>query len=136
MSAATAGAAVLAVLGAGMVALAVASGGGEEPSPRRAAATPAPSLTAARDDGRAVWVAQGCGSCHALEAAGASGVLGPDLGEVLRGMPRAAIRRSIVVPAAGGSPGYGTGAMPEDYASRMSERELDRLVAFLDRAAG
>jgi hypothetical protein len=26
--------------------------------------------------------------------------------------------------------------MPEDYASRMSEAELDRLVAFLRRGAG
>jgi mono/diheme cytochrome c family protein len=122
-----AAAAALAVLG-----LADADGGSSAPSstPDRSSSAPA---TPARHDGEAVWVAQGCGSCHTLAAAGSTGVVGPDLDQTLRGMPAADIRTSIVDPSAVAAAGYGTGTMPEDYASRMSEAELDRLVAFLRR---
>jgi cytochrome c oxidase subunit 2 len=121
-----------------MAALALSGGGdddGRAAAPRTAAA-PAPSPTAARATGEAVWVAQGCGSCHTLAAAGATGTIGPDLGATLRGVPPAAIRQSIVLPGAAAPPGWSPGAMPEDYASRMTRAELDRLVAYLDRAAG
>jgi len=87
--------------------------------------------SAAVHPGVRVWAAHGCGSCHAFAPAGATGTLGPDLRRTLRGAPAAVIRRAIVDPSASASRGYGTGAMPEDYARRMSRRELDRLVAFL-----
>ena len=79
-------------------------------------------------------MAQGCGSCHTLAAANAHGTFGPDLGASLAGTPAAAIRRSIVDPGAEAAAGYETGMMPEDYATRITPRDLDRLVAFL-RAA-
>jgi cytochrome c553 len=91
--------------------------------------------SAAANPGFRVWAAHGCGSCHTFAAAGATGTLAPDLRQTLRGAPSAVIRRAIVEPAASASPGYGTGMMPEDYAKRMSRRELDHLVAFIARGA-
>ena len=92
--------------------------------------------SAAADPGFRVWAAQGCGSCHTFAPAGATGTLAPDLRQTLRGAPAAVIRRAIVEPSASASPGYGTGMMPEDYARRMSRRELDRLVAFIAQGTG
>lgn len=86
-------------------------------------------------DGLAVWTAQGCGSCHTLAAANAKGVIGPDLGATLKGMPAAYIRTSIVDPNANAAPGWETGTMPEDYAKRISPGDLDLLVAFLRASA-
>jgi mono/diheme cytochrome c family protein len=116
--------AVLLAAGAGMLGVAVAGTDG------RADRAPAPPAR----DGAAVWAAQGCGSCHALAAANATGDVAPHLDRALRGMPAAAIRTSIVAPGAEASPGWTPGAMPEDYASRMRPEELARLVGFLDRA--
>jgi mono/diheme cytochrome c family protein len=81
--------------------------------------------------GLAVWVAQGCGSCHTLAAANAHGTFGPDLASSLAGTPAASIRRSIVAPNAESAAGYTAGMMPDDFASRIAPRDLDRLVAFL-----
>ena len=51
-------------------------------------------------------------------------------------MPRAYIRQLDRRPErARRRPGYGTGAMPEDYAARIEPAELDALVAFLARSA-
>jgi mono/diheme cytochrome c family protein len=111
-------------------------GGGDDSADgtRPASSGPAPTVAKA-DPGLGVWAAQGCGSCHAFAAAGASGTFGPDLGQTLRGAPPAIIRRAIVDPGAAAAPGYGRGMMPEDYARRMSAADLDRLVAFIDRGA-
>jgi mono/diheme cytochrome c family protein len=97
-------------------------------------ATPAATVEHARD-GLAVWVAQGCGSCHTFAAANAHGDIGPDLGSSLTGAPASYIRESIVAPSAHAAPGYTTGMMPEDYASRIAPSELDRLVSFLQANA-
>jgi hypothetical protein len=40
-----------------------------------------------------------------------------------------------VDPSAEAAPGYGTGAMPSDYATLIEPAELDALVAFLARSA-
>jgi mono/diheme cytochrome c family protein len=123
---------------AGLALLAAAAAlcgcGGDDGDGQRATRRPAAAASTA-DPGLRVWAAQGCGSCHTFAAAGASGTFGPDLGETLRGAPRAIIRRAIVEPGEAAAPGYGTGMMPEDYERRMSAAELDRLVAFIDRGA-
>jgi mono/diheme cytochrome c family protein len=114
-----------------LAAAALAAGcGGDDDSGDRAA-TKASGRAAPADPGLRVWAAQGCGSCHALAAAGARGTFGPDLAQTLQGTPATVIRRGIVDPSVSASPGYATGMMPEDYARRMSGRELDQLVAFL-----
>ena len=95
----------------------------------------APATAGQAADGRTVWLAQGCGSCHTLAAANAHGDIGPDLGASLKGAPASYIRQSIVDPNAHAAAGYSIGAMPEDYASRLTPAELDRLVGFLRESA-
>jgi cytochrome c oxidase subunit 2 len=110
-----------------MAVLAFTTGGdGEENAAPPPAAKPAGPAA-----GLAVWVAQGCGGCHTLAAANAHGTIGPDLAASLQGMPASYIRKSIVDPNANAAAGYSTGAMPEDYASRIAPDDLDRLVSFL-----
>jgi mono/diheme cytochrome c family protein len=128
--AATGVAVVLVAGAAALAALGLADDGEEEPPAASRARSTALPPTQARADGKAVWVAQGCGSCHRLTAAGSTGDIGPDL-DALRGAPASYIRTSIVDPAAASAPGFSPGAMPEDYASRISPAELDRLVAFI-----
>ena len=72
-----------------------------------------------------------CGSCHELKDAGSRGQIGPNLSSTLAGMPDGYIRESIVAPSKVAAAGYGTGMMPEDYASRMTPAELDALVGFI-----
>jgi mono/diheme cytochrome c family protein len=126
---ATAVAGGLALAAAVMAVLAVTSGGdggGQSAAPATAGQTA---------DGRAVWLAQGCGSCHTLAAVNAHGDIGPDLAATLKGAPASYVRESIVNPNAHAAAGYSTGTMPEDYESRMTPAELDRLVGFLRASA-
>ena len=63
---------------------------------------------------------EGCGSCHTFEPANAHMPMGPDLQLSLQGKSRDYVRESIVLPSKSASPGWGTGAMPEDYAQRIA----------------
>jgi cytochrome c oxidase subunit II len=106
-------AALLVAAAGGMGVLGFTAGGGEEgerAAPRAAMAATAGTATG----GGAVWVAQGCGSCHRLAAAGSTADFGPNLDATLRGATASHIRTSIVAPAAATAPGYSTGLMPED----------------------
>jgi cytochrome c oxidase subunit 2 len=123
----------LVIAAAGMAVVAFTAGDDAAP-PERAAAPPAATASAARD-GQDVWTEQGCGSCHTLAAANATGTLGPDLEQNLKGMPAAYIKESIVAPSKVAAAGYGTGMMPEDYGSRIEPDDLDRLVSFLQQSA-
>jgi len=86
--------------------------------------------------GEQVFVAQGCGSCHTLAAAEATGSVGPNLDEVLPGKDESFIHESIVDPEAEIASGFAGGIMPGNYGSALSEEELDDLVAFLHEEAG
>ena len=86
--------------------------------------------------GKQVFTANGCGSCHTLAAAGASGTVGPDLEEVLPGKSAAFIEESIVDPEAQIAPGYSGGIMPTTFKASLSKSELEALVAFLTQEAG
>jgi mono/diheme cytochrome c family protein len=139
MRIATAVAAGLGTAAAVMAVLAFATGG--EGDDERAAAPPAATATptaagGSGRDGLDVWAEQGCGSCHTFAAANASGVIGPDLDANLDGVPAAYIKESIVAPEKVAAAGYGTGMMPDDYASRIAPDDLDRLVSFLRANAG
>jgi len=135
VSLATAVAGGLVIAAAGMAIVGITADGDDG---GRASAPPTATPAAAGEharDGLAVWVAQGCGSCHTLAAANAHGDIGPDLGSSLTGVPASYIKESIVAPSAHAAPGYATGMMPEDYASRIAPSELDRLVSFLQASA-
>jgi mono/diheme cytochrome c family protein len=122
----------LVIAAAAMAVVAFSSGGDD--GPEHTAAAPSATPVAA-SGGEAVWMEQGCGSCHTLAAANATGTLGPDLGSSLREMPAAYIKESIVAPSKAAAAGYSVGMMPEDYGARISAGDLDRLVTFLQQSA-
>ena len=105
-----------------------------------AATTTAP-VAANAAQGKPVFAANGCGSCHTFKPAGSTGTIGPDLDTTPAkdatkdNMPLAAfIRESIVDPNAYISPGYQKGVMPETFGTSLSKTQLAQLVAFV--AAG
>jgi cytochrome c oxidase subunit 2 len=84
-------------------------------------------------DGAAVFAANGCGSCHTLEAANATGTVGPDLDKIDN--PTAAfIRQSIVDPNKVVTKGFSPDIMPQNFGDQLSPAELDALVEYLLKA--
>jgi mono/diheme cytochrome c family protein len=81
--------------------------------------------------GKQVFAANGCASCHTFQPAGATGTVGPDLSQVLKGKSVAFIHQSIVDPNAVIAPGYQPNIMPQTFGSTLSTKQLDDLVAFL-----
>jgi mono/diheme cytochrome c family protein len=75
-----------------------------------------------------------CLSCHTLAEAGATGTVGPNLDDVLKGKDAAFIRESIVTPNAQIASGYQAGIMPQNFAQQLNDQQLADLVAFLVQA--
>jgi len=90
--------------------------------------------------GKTVFASSGCGSCHTLSAAGATGTIGPDLDKAVAGdaqkdnMPLAAfIKQSITDPAAfTASGGPWSTPMPTTFGSSLSPTQIDDLVALIE----
>jgi cytochrome c oxidase subunit 2 len=89
--------------------------------------------------GKKAFIDNGCGSCHALAAAGTTGTIGPDL-DKLKAYAKAAnmpldqfIRESIVKPTAYVEKGYPP-VMPATFAS-LPKPVLDALVSYLAASA-
>lgn len=81
--------------------------------------------------GKSVFTSAGCGSCHTLKEAGASGQVGPNLDEVLKGKDEQFIYDSIVNPDAQIADGFQAGIMPKTYGEQLDDKQLGDLVAFL-----
>jgi mono/diheme cytochrome c family protein len=94
---------------------------------------PPPPAAAAGDPaaGKAVFAAQGCGSCHTFSAAGANGSVGPDLDGALQGKDPEFVRESIVDPNKEVASGFAPNIMPQDFAQKLTQKQLDDVVAFL-----
>jgi mono/diheme cytochrome c family protein len=99
---------------------------------------PPPSAAGNAAKGKAVFLANACGSCHTFEAAGSTGKIGPDLDTKpsvdakKENMALAAfVRESIVKPNAYVSPGYPKGVMPQTFGKQLSQTQLADLVAFI-----
>jgi cytochrome c oxidase subunit II len=82
-------------------------------------------------DGKAVFMSNGCGGCHALADAGTSGGVGPDLDQGLKGKDAAFIKESIVDPSAEIAKGYSDGIMPPNFGQTIPPAQLDALVKYL-----
>jgi mono/diheme cytochrome c family protein len=107
----------------------------EETTTRQAQPPPPPA--AAEGDptaGKAVFAAQGCGGCHAFSAAGTTASVGPDLDEALQGKSPEFVHESIVDPNKEIASGYGANIMPPDFGQKLSQKQLDDLVAFLGQS--
>jgi cytochrome c oxidase subunit II len=90
--------------------------------------------------GLAVFNSNGCGSCHTLAAAKATGKVGPDLDKLPADAQKAGkpledyVRESIVSPNAYVVPGFHANVMPATYA-QLPKDQLDSLVSFLVKSS-
>ena len=91
--------------------------------PKQEAANPA--------NGKTVFSSSGCGSCHTLKDAAASGKVGPDLDEALKSKDEAFIEQSISEPNAEIASGFQPNIMPQTYGSQLTSQQLKDLVAYL-----
>ena len=85
--------------------------------------------------GKIVWDDNGCGSCHTLAAAGATGTVGPDLDTELAkdegSTPLPAfVKESIIDPEKVIASGFSGGIMPTTFSS-LSQTDLNNLVALI-----
>jgi mono/diheme cytochrome c family protein len=93
--------------------------------------------------GKAIFISQGCGSCHTYGPAGpdANGSIGPDLDKLPAYAKQAKqplvpfTHESIVAPDDYIQPGYPKGVMPKSYAA-LPAKDLNALVAFLTKPQG
>jgi mono/diheme cytochrome c family protein len=74
--------------------------------------------------GKQIFAAQGCGSCHTLSDAGASGTVGPNLDEAKPSHDK------VVEMVTNGS-----GVMPS-FKDKLSEQEINDVAAYVSSAAG
>jgi cytochrome c oxidase subunit II len=95
------------------------------------------SAATAGPPGLAVFQQNGCGGCHTLKSAAASGKVGPDLdnlaqyaAQAKRGPLAAFIKESIVSPGAYLQPGF-PDAMPHTFATQIPADKLGQLVQYL-----
>jgi mono/diheme cytochrome c family protein len=75
-----------------------------------------------------------CSTCHTLQEAGATGTVGPNLDDVLKGKDAAFIHESIVNPNAQIASGFQPGIMPQNFGQVLNDQQLADLVAFLVQA--
>ena len=106
-------------------------GGGGEGEEEEAGTQPTTTAMGGAENGKQIFIAQGCGGCHALSAAGTNGTTGPDLDDALAGKDEASIREAIVDPDAQITEAFEAGLMPKDYRDKLSDQELNDLVVFL-----
>jgi cytochrome c oxidase subunit II len=91
--------------------------------------------------GLSVFNNSGCGSCHTLSAANATGKIGPDLDKLVSYAKQAKqpltpfVRDSIVDPDKYVQPGYPKGVMPTTFGQSLTKTQVDALVAFLVQSA-
>lgn len=86
--------------------------------------------------GEQVFASAGCASCHTLEAAGATGTVGPNLDQTLQNRSPEEIERQIVDPNSQIASGFQPGVMPENFEQQLGDQELQALVDFLAQNAG
>ena len=79
---------------------------------------------AAAGGGAQVWNQAGCGGCHTLAAAGATGTVGPDLDQL---RPSAAVVAAQVSSGGGGMP---------SFSGTLSAAQIAAVAAYVSSAAG
>jgi len=89
-------------------------------------------------EGGQIFANNGCGGCHIFGPAGpdASGMIGPNLDEVLAGQSSEQVAESIVDPEAEITAGFPSGSMPANFGDVIPEEDLDTLIDFLLNGEG
>jgi cytochrome c oxidase subunit II len=99
---------------------------------------------ATANPGLAVFNSNGCGGCHTLSSAKATGKVGPSLDDVSADYKRALaegktkattiagfIKESIATPNAYIAKGFSPGIMPQNFGTQLSSKQLSDVVAFV-----
>jgi mono/diheme cytochrome c family protein len=86
--------------------------------------------------GAQVFIQNGCGGCHVLEALGTSGATGPNLDDSVPGQTPQEVEESIVDPDRTIVQGFPSGVMPANYGDTIDSAELKELVDYLTESAG
>ena len=91
-------------------------------------------------NGKDIFTASGCGSCHTLGKAGTNGTVGPKLddlttaaakfGKQTKQTPQQYVQQSIIDPTAFTVPGFPKGVMPA-YQGRLKPKQVQALVKYL-----
>lgn len=118
-------------------------GMGQAPAEREAAPGPA-EIAAAKQRiaaggattarGGELFEEQGCDACHSIAAVGAEGKLGPRLDTLDDDADD--IVESITEPREDTVDGFPENLMPDDYAQRMGDADVQALAAFVAAASG
>ncbi len=82
------------------------------------------TTTSAAPDGKAVFASAGCGGCHTLKAAGASGNVGPNLDQLKPSQSRVAHQVEV-----------GGGAMPA-FKGQLSDAQIQAVATYVASVAG
>ena len=88
-----------------------------------------PPAAVSTHPGAGIVAAQGCVACHDLT--GTARRVGPPLTNVAERLSAAEIRQSIVDPDAVVAEGFTPGLMLQDFAEKLTPKELDQLVGYL-----
>jgi mono/diheme cytochrome c family protein len=88
--------------------------------------------------GEQIFVAAGCGSCHALAKAGTNGTIGPSLEDLASAAgdrepgtsPEDYVRQAILDPDAFTVQGFQAGVMPS-FQGRLDDKQVQALVDYL-----
>jgi mono/diheme cytochrome c family protein len=93
-------------------------------------------------NGKAVFTANGCGSCHTFKAANATGKVGPDLDQLASyakkaGQPLDQFTSSAITspPPTYVPPGFPKNVMPTTFGQTIKAQQLADLVAFLTKTS-
>jgi cytochrome c oxidase subunit II len=81
--------------------------------------------------GKKVFSDSGCSGCHTFQPAAATGKIGPDLDQALKGKDATFIKESITDPNKEIAPGFQPNVMPGSYGSQLTSEQINDLVAFL-----
>jgi cytochrome c6 len=100
-------------------------GGGEEatPTPETVEGTQ-PAAEGNAENGKKIFASAGCGSCHTLKDAGASGTIGPNLDEAKPDLELAIDRVT-----------NGASPMPS-FKDQLSEQEITDVATYVVQATG
>ena len=71
----------------------------------------------------------GCQACHFV--LGTGGEIGPNLSKVGARLSAEKIRESVISPDAVIAKGFTPGMMPQDFAEKMTAKEMEMLVKYL-----
>jgi mono/diheme cytochrome c family protein len=107
-----------------LLGLAACGGDDDESAGGTTAATTPAATGGGGADGAAVFASAGCGGCHTLQAAGSSGMAGPNLDDLKPSEEQVA---NQVRTGGGGMPAFG---------DKLSDEEIQAVATYVSESAG